>query len=186
MFKPIAYILTTLVLISGCATATPPAPAALRPLIDALGQRAEVANDVALSKWYSGKAVQDSEREQQVILNAENQATAYGLAKDDVRRFMTAQIEANKQVQYARIAQWHATAQVPAEPAASAFQGIRARLDTLQPVMMQKYAAFLPWQHDAACPDWVQAEIHRHTSDPIIVTAMQTATATLCSAPGKA
>jgi chorismate mutase len=184
MLKPLTALFAALPLISSCTTATSQntAPAALRPLIEAVGQRTEIANDVALSKWYSGKPVQDSEREQQVILNAENQANSYGLAKDDVRRFMTAQIEANKMVQYARIAQWHGNGQVPARPDASVLQGIRVRLDTLQPVMMQKYAAFMPLSQDKACPGWVQAEIHRHTSDPIIVTAMQKATEGLCSA----
>lgn len=182
MLKPLAVIFATLPLISACTTTASehPAPAALRPLIEAVGQRAEIANDVALSKWYSGKPVQDSEREQQMILNAENQASRFGLTKEDVRAFMTAQMEANKMVQYARIAQWHEHGQVPARPDASVLQGIRARLDTLQPVMMQQFAAFMPWRQDNACPDWVQAEIHRHTSDPVIVTAMQRATGDLC------
>jgi len=188
MFKSLLAMLMALPFISACATRSSEAPAlaALRPLVEAVGQRTEIANDVALSKWYSGKPVQDTEREQQVILNAEHQAGAFGLTKEDVRRFMTAQIEANKMVQYARIAQWHEHGQVPAQPDANVFQGIRAQLDTLQPLMMEKYAAFLPHRRDPACGDWVNAEIHRHTADPIIVTALQRATRDVCAPPAKA
>jgi chorismate mutase len=188
MRPSLATLFAALPLLASCTTTASnhPAPAALRPLIEAIGQRTDIANEVALSKWYSGKPVQDSEREQQVIINAEGQAGSFGLTKDDVRQFMTAQIEANKMVQYARLGQWHEHGQVPARPDASVLQGIRVRLDTLQPVMMQQYAAFIPWRQDATCPSWVDAEIHRHTSDPIIVTAMQRATQDLCSAHGNA
>lgn len=166
-------------LISGCVSKDSSAPSALRPLIEAMNQRLDIATDVAQSKFYSGKPVQDPEREQVVIANTETQATTYSLDKTDVRQFMTAQIEANKMVQYARIEHWHAT-QPPEKPVESLTAGIRARLDTLQPVMMQKYAAFQPYRKDGACQDWVNVEIQRQTSDPIVVTALQRATADLC------
>ncbi|RAU46089.1 MULTISPECIES: chorismate mutase [unclassified Pseudomonas] len=167
-------------LTTGCATpSAASAPPALRPLIEAMNQRLDIATDVARSKFYSGKPVQDTEREQQVIANAQGQATRYGLEKDDVRRFMTAQIDANKMVQYARLEHWHAT-QPPETPGESLTAGIRTRLDALQPVMMQKYAAFQTFRHDKACRDWVQVEIQRQTTDPIAVTALQRASDSLC------
>ena len=178
--------LLTPILISACATAPGPSPApapdALRPLMTAIGQRIDIANDVALSKWYSGKPVQDSNRERQVIINAESQAQAYSLTRDEVRQFMTAQMEANKVVQYARIAQWHKRGRVPQQPASTLTGTIRTRLDTLQPVLMEKYAAFVPYRTHSACVSWVQAEIKRQTADPVIVAAMQRATADLCIA----
>lgn len=175
------------VLVTGCthSVSNTPAPDTLRPLIEAMHQRLDIANDVAQSKFYSGKPVQDSEREQLVIANAEAQAATYALDKADVRQFMTAQIEANKMVQYARIAQWHAT-QPPAKPTDSLTTGIRGRLDTLQPLMMHKYAAFQPYRNDGACPRWVQAEIDHQTKDPITAKALQRAAADLCVMPGKA
>jgi len=167
---------------SGCinAASSSCAPVALRPLIEAMGQRLDIANDVAQSKFYSGKPVQDTEREQQVIANAQAQAAGYKLDKSNVRQFMTAQIEANKLVQYARIAQWHDT-QPPEKPTASLTTGIRTRLDTLQPVLMEKYAAFLPYRKDEACQHWVQAEIKRQAADPTLVTALQRAAEGLCT-----
>ena len=177
-------IMLLAVLVIGCShsKSNTPAPDALRPLIEAMNQRLDIANDVAQSKFYSGKPVQDSEREQLVIANAETQAATYALDKADVRQFMTAQIEANKMVQYARIAQWHAT-QPPAKPTDNLTTGIRARLDTLQPLMMQKYAAFQPYRNDSACLGWVQIEIQHQTTDPITAKALQRAAADLCVMP---
>ncbi|TDV60588.1 chorismate mutase [Pseudomonas sp. LP_7_YM] len=187
MPKPLWLMLLIVPLTSGCinAASSSPAPAALSPLIEAMGQRLAIANDVAQSKFYSGKPVQDTERERQVIANAQAQAAAYKLDKSDVRLFMTAQIEANKMVQYARLAQWHADAQPPEQPSTSLTTGIRTRLDTLQPVLMEKYAAFVPYRKDPACQRWVQADIERQTADPTLVTALQRAASNLCATTNK-
>lgn len=155
-------------------------PVQLQPLIAAMEQRLEIANDVARSKWHSGKPVQDSERERQVIQNAESRAGEFKLAPDDVREFMTAQMEANKTVQYARIEQWRETGHSPQKPESSLTDGIRGRLDTLLPVLMESYSAFQPYRSDAKCPNWVQSEIQRQASDPVIVTALQQAAGDLC------
>lgn len=183
MPKPLWLMLLIAPLMSSCINAVSPSPtpAALGPLIEAMSQRLDIANDVAQSKFYSGKPVQDSERERQVIANAEAQAAAYKLDKSDVRLFMTAQIEANKRVQYARLAQWHADARPPEQPSTSLTTGIRTRLDTLQPILMEKYAAFVPYRKDAACQRWVQAEIERQTTDPTLVNALQHAAGDLCA-----
>ena len=155
-------------------------PAQLQPLIAAMEQRLEIANDVARSKWHSGKPVQDSERERHVIQNAESRAGEFKLAPDDTREFMTAQMEANKMVQYARIEQWRETGQSPEKPESGLTDGIRGRLDTLMPVLMQSYSAFQPYRNDAKCSGWVQSEIQRQASDPVIVTALQRAAGELC------
>lgn len=155
-------------------------PAQLQPLIAAMEQRLEIANDVARSKWHSGKPVQDSERERQVIENAESRASEFKLGADDVRDFMTAQMEANKMVQYARIEQWRDTGHSPEKPDVNLTDGIRGRLDTLLPVLMQSYSAFQPYRSDAKCAGWVQSEIQRQASDPVIETALQRAGGDLC------
>ena len=155
-------------------------PTQLQPLIAAMEQRLEIANDVARSKWHSGKPVQDSERERQVIQNAESRAGEFKLPPDDIREFMTAQMEANKMVQYARIEQWRETGHSPEKPESGLTDGIRGRLDTLLPVLMQSYSAFQPYRSDAKCSGWVQSEIQRQASDPVIVTALQRAAGDLC------
>lgn len=155
-------------------------PAQLPPLITAMEQRLEIANDVARSKWHSGKPVQDSERERQVIQNAESRAGEFKLPPDDIREFMTAQMEANKMVQYARIEQWRETGHSPEKPESGLTDGIRGRLDALLPLLMQSYSAFQPYRSDAKCSGWVQSEIQRQASDPVIVTALQRAAGDLC------
>lgn len=184
MLKPLGIILVTLTLCTACLNTAPTsaAPVTLRPLIEAMAQRLEIATVVAQSKWHSGKPVQDGERESQVIINAESQAAAFMLTKEDVRQFMTAQMEANKMVQYARLAHWHESGQAPQKPDLSLIQGIRARLDILQPLMMEKYAEFQPWRGHSACSHWIDAHIQRQSTDPVIATALQRATDGLCIA----
>lgn len=155
-------------------------PAQLQPLVAAMELRLEIANDVARSKWHSGKPVQDSERERQVIQNAESRAGEFKLTGGEVRDFMTAQMEANKMVQYARLEQWRETGQSPEKPDLNLTEGIRGRLDTLLPVLMQTYSAFQPYRSDAGCSGWVQSEIQRQAGDPVIVTALQRAASDLC------
>jgi len=187
MPKPLWLMLSITPLMAGCLSShTPqPAPDAVEALVAVIGQRLDIANDVAVSKWYSGKPVQDSERERQVILNAESQAQAFNLNRDDVNAFMTAQMEANKVVQYARIAQWHESAKAPEPPATSLTQGIRTRLDTLQPDLMHKYAAFLPYSGKSDCHSWLQSTTKRQAPDPVMLSALQRATEGLCQSDQK-
>ena len=182
MLKQLQLVAFTCGLVSSGLHAAPAQqpPAQLQPLIAAMELRLEIANDVARSKWHSGKPVQDSERERQVIQNAESRAGEFKLTGDDVREFMTAQMEANKMVQYARIEQWRETGHSPEKPDLSLTDGIRGRLDMLLPVLMQSYSAFQPYRSDTRCSGWVQSQIQRQTGDPVIVTALQRATGDLC------
>lgn len=187
MHRPFWIMLAAPLLIAGCTRdAAPTAPDTLWPLIEAMTERLEIADEVALSKWYSGKPVEDLERERQVIANAESQAARFNLARDDVRQFMTAQIEANKLVQHVRLEQWREDGHAPHAAADSLTQGIRGRLDALQPILMQRYAAFQPRRHDAACASLMNEEIATHIKDPVHATALERATQGLCAAPLKA
>lgn len=187
MLKPLWLSLLLPLLLTACMSdpSNSRPPAEVHALLDTITQRLDIANDVALSKFYSGKPVQDEERERQVIANAESQAATYGIAKDEVRAFMTAQIEANKVVQYRRIALWRNAQQAPEQPAAGQMAGIRARLDTLQPQMMKNLAAFVPHQNDNACAWWVRAEIQRQAADPVMIDGLLRATQGLCKGEPK-
>jgi chorismate mutase len=175
-----AAMLTLAIWVPGLNAEPAQAPAQLQQLVIAMKERLEIANDVARSKWHSGKPVQDSERERQVIQNAESRAGEFKLGADDVREFMTAQMEANKMVQYARIEQWRETGHSPEKPESSLTDGIRGRLDTLLPVLMHSYSAFQPYRSDTRCPVSVQSEIQRQANDPVIVSALQRAAGDLC------
>ncbi len=177
---PCAFLTLTLLPLHLMAAPAAPTPAALTPLIKAISQRLEIANDVALSKWYSGKPVQDTDRERQVIASATAKAGDFRLSRDDASQFFAAQIEANKMVQYARLAQWHATGTAPANPAQSLGSDIRSRLDTLQPILLTSYAAFSPHRRDVACPDWVSAASELQATDPVMSSALARAVGDLC------
>jgi chorismate mutase len=183
-YAALALALPSLPLQAADATHTP-APDALTPLIIKIKQRIDIGEEVALSKWYSGKPVQDTDREKQVIVDATSKASEFWLGKDDVRQFMTAQIEANKLVQYARLAQWHATGTAPEKSGQNLANNIRARLDNLQPELLSTYAAFVPYRKDVDCPTWVKNVTERQVTDPVVAIAMLRAAGELCTSSRK-
>ena len=102
----LATSLLTLTCISpGIALAAEQKPSPLEPLLQAISERLTIADQVALSKWDSGKAVEDPPREQQVISAAQARAAEFKLNPDDVQRLFRTQIEANKRVQNALLEQ---------------------------------------------------------------------------------
>ncbi len=86
-------------LLSGCSSLPAAQDDAFVPLVRHLADRVMTADQVALSKWDSGRPVHDPQREAQVIANAVAAAPAYGLAAKDVEDLFTDQMEASKQVQ---------------------------------------------------------------------------------------
>jgi chorismate mutase len=159
--------------------ASPP-PAALAPLLGSISERLTLADQVALTKWDSGKPIQDSPREQQVIAAAARLAPGYKLDADDVSRFLAAQIEANKLVQYALIANWHAAGKAPDSARPDLATQIRPRLDQLQVQLLQDYAAFAPYRQAPDCPEWLGQQRARLTKDTVHDLALVRATGELC------
>jgi chorismate mutase len=138
---PGACIMPVLALVawflSGCVSAPAIRQNAFVPLVSHLAERVKTADQVALSKWDSGRPVHDPQREAEVIANAVATAPAYGLAAQDVEAFFTDQIEASKQVQYARLDAWKRQGAAPAWERQSLTNEIRPRLDRLQIEIMQ-------------------------------------------------
>ncbi|MCJ7955306.1 MAG: chorismate mutase [Pseudomonas sp.] len=160
-----------------CASDTPPS---LAPLLQSIGERLTIADQVALSKWDSHKAVEDRPREQQVIAGATAQATAYHLSEETVGQFFAAQIEANKLVQYARLSTWHLQGQAPDTERQDLTGQIRPQLDQLQKRLLQQLADFSPLRTDRHCPQWLAQANQASRSDPLRQLAMVRATAELC------
>jgi chorismate mutase len=102
------------------------------PLIDLSFQRLEIGHQVALAKWDSGQAVEDKPREVTVISDGSQEAEREGLSRDFAARFFADQIEANKLVQYALLASWHAEGSAPQGERVSLSGTIRPQLDELQ------------------------------------------------------
>lgn len=177
----------------GCATlvwfvasaqaATPsPAPEALKPLLVTLNERLNIGDLVALTKWDSGKPIQDSAREAQVIANAKALATERNLDPQAVGQLLAAQMEANKLVQYGLLAKWRAAGKAPDTPRPDLANQIRPRLDELQNRLLQQYADFLPLSKDPNCANWLAKARANLTQDRLHELALIRATGELCTA----
>ncbi|CAI8761546.1 Chorismate mutase [Pseudomonas sp. IT-347P] len=158
----------------------------LTPLLETLNERLNIGDLVALTKWDSGKPIQDSPREAQVIANARTLATARQLDPEDVAQLIAAQMEANKLVQYGLLAQWQAAGAAPDTPRPDLSKQIRPRLDELQTRLLQQYADFAPYRHDANCPAWLAKARSGLTHDALHDLALTRATGELCIRPAKA
>jgi len=176
-----AHLLTATLLAVLTTSAHAAVPAeTLKPLLETLNERLNIGDLVALTKWDSGKPIQDSPREAQVIANARTLATERQLDAEDVAQLIAAQMEANKLVQYGLLAQWQASGAAPDTPRPDLGKQIRPRLDELQTRLLQQYADFAPYRHDANCPAWLAKARSGLTHDALHELALTRATGELC------
>jgi chorismate mutase len=152
----------------------------LRPLLTTLNQRLNIGDLVALTKWDSGKPIQDSPREAQVIANARTLASERKLDPEDVAQLIAAQMEANKLVQYGLLTQWQAAGRAPDTPRPDLAQQIRPQLDQLQSRLLRQYADFVPYRRDPDCPVWLARARQGLTHDALHDLALTRATGELC------
>jgi chorismate mutase len=172
---------TFLVLFAATVQAAPSTPPeSLKPLLETLNERLNIGDLVALTKWDSGKPIQDSPREAQVIAKARTLATQYSLDPEEVAQLIAAQMEANKLVQYGLLAQWRAAGAAPDTPRPDLGQQIRPRLDELQSRLLQQYAAFAAHRRDADCPVWLATARSGLAVDRLHELALVRATGELC------
>lgn len=171
------------VFVASAQAATPsPAPEALKPLLETLNERLNIGDLVALTKWDSGKPVQDSTREAQVIFQVRAEATYLRLDLEDISQFVTAQMEANKLVQYGLLAEWQAAGRAPDTPRPDLVKQIRPRLNELQNRLLKQYIDFLPYRQDPHCVDWLTEARAHLTQDRLHELALIRATGELCTA----
>ncbi|WP_419711038.1 chorismate mutase [Pseudomonas sp. NFX224] len=167
-------------LASGAQAATSSAaPDTLQPLLNTINERLNIADEVALTKWDSGKPIQDTAREALVIANAKKQAVERKVDPDEAADLIAAQIEANKLVQYGLIAQWQAAHKAPDAPRPDLNQ-IRPKLDELQTRLLQEYADFVPYRVDPECPTWLAEQRSALIKDALHGQALIRATGELC------
>lgn len=165
-----------LLFVSATASA---APATLEPLLNSIAERLTIADQVALSKWDSHKAVEDRPREQAVIASVKTQAADYNVTPEAAEQFFSAQIEANKLVQYARLSEWQFKGKAPDTPRPDLVGKIRPQLDQLQKRLLQQLADFSPERSNPHCPQWLAVAVHEQR-EPLAQIAMARATAELC------
>ena len=135
----------------GCASVPAGRDNAFVPLVRDLADRVKIADQVALSKWDSGRPVYDPQREAQVVEKAMASASAYGLVAQDVQHVFEDQIEASKAVQYARLDAWKRLGRAPAWPRQSLSDEIRPQLDRLQIAIMEDLQRLGPLRRAADC-----------------------------------
>ncbi|MEB0045631.1 MULTISPECIES: chorismate mutase [unclassified Pseudomonas] len=186
-FPRLSQLLTgsvlSLLIGSACAGQPAPTPDALQTLLVTLNERLNIGDRVALTKWDSGKPIQDSAREAQVIANARQLAVERQLDADDVAQLMAAQMEANKLVQYGLLAQWQAMGKAPDTPRPDLAKQIRPQLDELQSRLLQQYADFSPYRKDPNCSSWLAKARVGLTQDQLHQLALIRATGELCVLP---
>ena len=171
-------------LLATSAFAASPAPAALAPLLSSINERLAIADQVALSKWDSHKAVEDRPRERDVIAGAVALAPSYKLDTTQVEQFFSAQIEANKLVQYAHLSDWTLAGKAPNDPRPDLVGQIRPKLDVLQKSLLQQFAEFTPYRTASECSHWLAEANQNAKSDALHHLALVRATAELCQPKG--
>jgi chorismate mutase len=112
----------------------------LQPLVETSARRLAIAQQVALAKWDSQVPVEDAAREAQVITAAAKDGEARGLDPAFVSRFFSAQIEANRLVQYSLLAKWRRRGTAPAHKPINLATTIRPELDELQKELVRELA----------------------------------------------
>ncbi|HJU38369.1 MAG TPA: chorismate mutase [Tahibacter sp.] len=163
--------------------------ASFRPLIEASAERLALAEAVAQSKFARAAPVLDAARERQVLDAAAQEGATIGLPDAYVRQVVGDQIEANKLVQYALIAQWRATGKPPAAAPPDLAATVRPRLDQLQHAMLEglrdvgslRGASDCETRRDAA----VMAYAHEKASTPLQQTALVRSLVGVCQLPGE-
>lgn len=124
--------------------------AVLIPLLQRVIERNALGDEVALSKWDSGRPVLDAEREAAVLRAVGAAASVQGLDPALAARFFAAQIEANKLVQYQLLQLWQALGRAPAR-ARPDLAALRLRLDRLQGELLTALAASAPLRMQPGC-----------------------------------
>lgn len=147
-------------------------------------QRILVGDDVAASKYFSGKPVDDPVREQQILTSVRASAVQLGIDPDATAAFFQAQIDASKVVQRGLLAYWAAHPE-KAPTSGPDLNVIRQKLDT---ITTQLLAELVRVDHlrrsglhcDIALVVADATGAARHHLDPLHRRALRTASAATC------
>ncbi len=158
----------------------------LQPLVETSAHRLAIAEQVALSKWDSGTAVEDAPREAQVIAGAVKAAESKGLDSAAVSSFFKAQIEANKIVQYSLLADWRRAGAAPTHQPINLAATIRPKLDQVQTELVDELAATAAIRTGPTCQVDIAKAVgkylstHSQEAAPLRAIALDRALAAAC------
>jgi chorismate mutase len=156
-----------------------------RPLVDASAHRIEVARQVAFAKWDSHHAVEDQQREDEVIGAAVARGAARGLDREFVMRFFQAQIAANKFVQYALLSEWRRLGSAPEHPQFDLSRTIRPELDKIQSKLIDELVLVRNLRRSPSCRSGLSGAIDSYLAQhqdftPVEAVALQRSLSPLC------
>lgn len=159
----------------------------LQPLVEMTAHRLTIGEQVALAKWDSGKAVEDAPREERVIRAAIEAGVAKGLDAASISNFFNAQIEANKFVQYALLADWYRAGKAPEHPPVDLLNVIRPELDRVQKSLIAELADTAAVRSNKMChADVARAvgkyvSMHAHDVGPVNAATLDRSLAGACT-----
>lgn len=159
----------------------------LQPLVEISTRRLAIAEQVALAKWDTHSAVEDTSREAEVITSAVKDGELRGLDPAFVSNFFRAQIEANKLVQYSLLADWHRVGRAPAHRPINLATAVRPELDKLQMELIGELAETRTIRANATCHEYVAKAVgkylaaHKHDAGPLQAIALDRALAGTCT-----
>lgn len=118
--------------------------AAAEALLELMRERMLVMHDVARWKWNAKQPIADPEREKALLEELERRGANFGLAREEVRSFMRAQIEAGKLIQQSDWRQWEAESRDAFADAPDLQTELRPKIDRLSRQLLSAYAEVLP------------------------------------------
>jgi chorismate mutase len=186
LLKDVALALA-LTLCTTCNAQQQRAADRLAPLVETSAHRLSIAEQVALAKWDSGAAVEDTSREEQIIAAATKAAEARGLNPSSVANFFRAQIEANKLMQYSLLADWRRAGKAPDHAPVDLAKTIRPELDQLQTELIDELAGTLSVRSSVSCRTDIAKAVGKYVSDhkdklvSLQAIALDRAMATACT-----
>jgi chorismate mutase len=143
-------------------------------LLELVVERNALGDQVALSKWDSGKPVLDPVRETEVLQHVRTEAAARGLDADTAANFFAAQIEANKLVQYQLLQAWRASGRAPSG-ARPDLAVLRAHLDRLQDQLLMALARNAPLRTAPDCASTLSVRLDTYAAVHRLDTLHRTA-----------
>jgi len=119
-----------------------------QPLVEMSVWRLAIAEQAALAKWDSRTPVEDASREEHVVVSATKAGQVRGLDPTSMSNFLSAQIKANKLVQYSLFADWRRVGKAPDHAPVDLAGTIRPQLDDGSPVaFILTVATLLSFSH---------------------------------------
>jgi chorismate mutase len=158
-----------------------------RPLVEVSARRLLIGEQVALSKWDSGTAIEDPVREALIVNDAVKKGESKGLEQSFVSYFFKAQIEANKVVQYSLLADWRRTGNAPRHTPIDLVKTIRPQLDEIQISLVTELANTAEIRAQATCPANIAKAVgeylsaHKHNVGPLRAIALDRALSATCT-----